>query len=1000
MPSPTCLVKDGSGAYQSTLNGVNVTPGNTVTIALDSSAGVSTWQISCIYSDETTTPATINAGLSVNSVTKTATFTAPAVGKALIFQSRINGGIGIDGVAVGSYTTTFGIFTLTSEGKRVVALNQTFEGNSTFGWTADLNDLIRTGVTVSVANDVARSGGASGPIDRVKGFDGVAFSGTAPADNEVYVRRGSNYVAANAMPRRWYDPRAYGAALDGVTDDIAAFEAMHAAMPIRGGVVYMAGPAWLSRTWRISKRFQLLGFGGDQSILSDSGFFVAPGYTAIQYDDGGNSLDGNSAQFFEFEKVDLRSRVMVHHTATGDALGFGINSWSAVSSISVGDCRVKAASADPTYMFRAISVTANSGKGPATTTAAQPAWVLTPGATLTDGNGITWRTEKIPAVHQTSTAYVVGDRVWAPSDNRFYFECEIAGTSAGSRPAQLVGGNGAGGMEVDGTFTDGTVTWRIKTAAAIRVHANMGKIRNSHIGAFTGPAVLVAGGVGCVAAGYTDANHTKIIDVVAEWTGCGVALYGSDCNGWRVTNYWGLNIGTLLPTPNAVAAASYSGLGGHHIHDSSQASGQIDNCYGQLNSGRMILKNGIGLMTVISSFHEVNDLSLFTAGSTVLLGGHLANVAAGSTGVCAIDPAGYGRGILEGDRNGPVALSARLTKQDGYSALIFSAPEGGDVNDFALRYENGTANGCWGLFHGNQQINVAYLLYSAAAGVDYGAGWLGVPVGYLSGHPDTETPIFEGRYSGLTDTKLRNGARKKGDTFRSQTDIQTLLEDGYRGVPWVAGQPARVSYAPWAVPASVIEPTTNTGKPGEQVWRCTTAGTTGGVEPSWPASPTPGVTTQADNTVVWTFVGYRPARVLEQRAVKTRGPHLREKDVTTTLNTANQVLDDGGVVNGEDLALPENSMCIVSHTITLKKPSTANGGDITIRSTWVRNGSAAPVQIGSGATTPTYNLSGTTLDGTTVRHAANGNRIELQCTPETAETLNWGIVRTQIERVD
>lgn len=139
MASPTVQVKDGGGAYQATTNGVNVTPGNTTTINLVSGAGVTTWQISCISTDETSTAPT----LTVDNVAKTATFTAPAAGKALIFRSVVNGGIGVDGVADSSLTTTFGIYTLIG-GKRVVALNETFEGNATYGWTTVLNDLIRS----------------------------------------------------------------------------------------------------------------------------------------------------------------------------------------------------------------------------------------------------------------------------------------------------------------------------------------------------------------------------------------------------------------------------------------------------------------------------------------------------------------------------------------------------------------------------------------------------------------------------------------------------------------------------------------------------------------------------------------------------------------------------------------------------------------------------------------------------------------------------------------
>jgi hypothetical protein len=47
-----------------------------------------------------------------------------------------------------------------------------------------------------------------------------------------------------------------------------------------------------------------------------------------------------------------------------------------------------------------------------------------------------------------------------------------------------------------------------------------------------------------------------------------------------------------------------------------------------------------------------------------------------------------------------------------------------------------------------------------------------------------------------------------------------------------------------------------------QVWKVTTSGTSGGSQPTWPSSPTPGVTTQTDGTVTWTFqntIGIHPA---------------------------------------------------------------------------------------------------------------------------------------------
>lgn len=146
MVSPLCEVKDGAGAYQPTAGGVDVTSGNTITIHLiDTSA--SSWTVSCTGTDETNVAATVTSGLTIDSVARTATFTAPAKGSCLIFTSIVNGGVGVDGVAVSSYTATFAVHVRTSDGKRVIAVTEKLESNSSFGWIAQANAPIRGSVS-------------------------------------------------------------------------------------------------------------------------------------------------------------------------------------------------------------------------------------------------------------------------------------------------------------------------------------------------------------------------------------------------------------------------------------------------------------------------------------------------------------------------------------------------------------------------------------------------------------------------------------------------------------------------------------------------------------------------------------------------------------------------------------------------------------------------------------------------------------------------------------
>jgi len=155
--SPLCQVKDNAAAYVPTTGGVNVGAGDTIIVQLISVAGVGSWSISCVYTDELSNAATVTAALVIDNVAKTATFTAPVAGRTYIFQSRVNGGVDINGVVQPSYTTTMGIYTLTSGGARVIAANETIEGNTTFGWVAALNALVR-------APGGAPSGAASGSL--------------------------------------------------------------------------------------------------------------------------------------------------------------------------------------------------------------------------------------------------------------------------------------------------------------------------------------------------------------------------------------------------------------------------------------------------------------------------------------------------------------------------------------------------------------------------------------------------------------------------------------------------------------------------------------------------------------------------------------------------------------------------------------------------------------------------------------------------------------------
>ena len=144
MASPSCNVKDGAGAYTATTTGNNVTPGNAISIQLASVAGVSAWSISCVYTDELSNAVTVTSALTIDNLNKIATYIAPIAGRAYIFQSKINGGIDANGTVQPALTTTLGIYTLAASGNRVLAANETVEGNPTFGYVATINPALRT----------------------------------------------------------------------------------------------------------------------------------------------------------------------------------------------------------------------------------------------------------------------------------------------------------------------------------------------------------------------------------------------------------------------------------------------------------------------------------------------------------------------------------------------------------------------------------------------------------------------------------------------------------------------------------------------------------------------------------------------------------------------------------------------------------------------------------------------------------------------------------------
>ena len=141
--NPVCLVQDGIGLFAPTTNGVDVTPGNTISIKLLDPSSVINWYLQVMGTDELSTMPVLT-GVNflthlVTTPTTVVTFSFPgATGRAVGFKSTVTG-IG------GPLEVTFGTYSITAFSTRVGFVTETREGDTNFGWANKVNPLIRAG---------------------------------------------------------------------------------------------------------------------------------------------------------------------------------------------------------------------------------------------------------------------------------------------------------------------------------------------------------------------------------------------------------------------------------------------------------------------------------------------------------------------------------------------------------------------------------------------------------------------------------------------------------------------------------------------------------------------------------------------------------------------------------------------------------------------------------------------------------------------------------------
>jgi hypothetical protein len=140
-PNPSVTVQSGAGSVQTTPPVAIATSAAAVTVRLVSQAGVDSWTLTCVSSDETSNKSDLAPV--VNVTTGVATFTLPAgLGKAWILQSTVK-----NNASPTAYSGTFKIAVLTAGGLAVAALGETLETDALYGNLALINAGIRAAGT-------------------------------------------------------------------------------------------------------------------------------------------------------------------------------------------------------------------------------------------------------------------------------------------------------------------------------------------------------------------------------------------------------------------------------------------------------------------------------------------------------------------------------------------------------------------------------------------------------------------------------------------------------------------------------------------------------------------------------------------------------------------------------------------------------------------------------------------------------------------------------------
>ncbi|HZM84325.1 MAG TPA: glycosyl hydrolase family 28-related protein [Candidatus Limnocylindrales bacterium] len=730
----------------------------------------------------------------------------------------------------------------------------TTQGAITVGTTA----LTFANHTDSVAADIARSGENNGAIDRVRGLRGVPIAGSdgalsmigaVPTYNAVGA---ASYKLKKPSPPGWFDVTDYGAVGDGAADCTSAIQALinfAVATPGQSVVIYLPpGNFRCAGNLTITRSIILRGAGG--ALGSDSSYAASrltfpAGKGVIVETQTAMPIPGGYADFCIIEGIQFVGAML------------NLPAWTSATSKSVGALTKDVN--NNRYYYEAIR------KG--TTGAAIPVFKNT---YLPDFS-LLW-SEAAPAVPLgAQVRATVGINAATP----VYFECTTAGTKSGSEPtwntaigATTTDGtvtwtarSAAGQWAVDGDATSGVV-WRCRVAAGIFIRAHGVAVRECRFFQFTNAAVQIESQPAPAGHPASNANSFHLRDLRIVQCGVGVAVRGYDTSAGLAELVDVEASGLLWPGTGGVGIWDGGFTGSTWIACQVAASTGQGYIIGLFDLGAGQTTNPIGGV-LVGCYMESDCLPPVGHGGTVIGGtwGQRWNAADG--------PVTLGIRGMQGDNNistfdhtGPKHAFSQLNDQ-GWDRTFLSGNDDNPTPSFymGLIYQAASLGraGWWSWCHGAPGI--AGRSFSGLTASE-GPGWDWQPVGeFRGGRPG----VFPGQYFVALDAAtMRNprvrkiGEWKIGDRCELQDDGAPggwtgyiVKSAGYRGVTWKPNTSVKS-----VDQISIIEPVVNEAgipSPGRRVFKCTTTGTTGAAEPTWPSSGT-----VTDGTAVWTFLGTVP----------------------------------------------------------------------------------------------------------------------------------------------